>query len=265
MAAEVKPRSNRLLMVLGIVLAVVAFLLVLIVGRGGGGGSSAATQNVVVAQVDIPIGTQISDQLVKVVKYAPEQVPSGAKTEVGCPAPSNGASPPPCTAGVVGFFAAVAITKNMPVTDSVLVSSLSKLPPVKKPFLDIPTGQVAVSIPAGGELQTVGGFIQPDDRVDVLATGLPQMKAGVWKTIMQNVRIARVGPVSGANTQGLSSSYILFVPLDQAEDLTYLFSNGTYKFVLRSPLDYKPDDKITAGGTTGAGQDTFNSKYQVPK
>jgi Flp pilus assembly protein CpaB len=252
-------------MVLGIVLAAVAFLLIVLVfGRGGGGTGNQQTAKVVVARVDIPVGTQISDQLVQVVDYPSDKVPSGAKTDITCPA-EKGASPPPCTNGVVGFFAAVAITKNMPLTDSILVSSLSKLPPVKKPFLDIPAGQVAISIPAGGELQTVGGFIQPDDRVDVIATGLPQMKAGTWRTIIQNVRIMHSGPVGSANTQGLTSSYILFVPLDQAEDLSYLFSNGTYKFVLRSPLDYKPDDKIVPGTGSGASTDGFNSKYGVPK
>jgi hypothetical protein len=51
-AAEVKPRSNRLFVLIGIVLAVAAFGLSLYVSRSGGG-DGTATQSVVVAKADI--------------------------------------------------------------------------------------------------------------------------------------------------------------------------------------------------------------------
>src|SRR5438094_7263581 len=126
MATEVKPRSNRLLMVLGIVVAVVAFLLIILLGgnKGGGNESAGRTIDVVVAAVDIPAGTQISAPLVKVVKFAPDQVPAGAFNVITCAAKATG-----CT-DVTGQFASVALPKNSALTTSNVVSSTAKLPPI---------------------------------------------------------------------------------------------------------------------------------------
>ena len=250
MATDVKPRSNRLLMVLGIVIAIVAFLLVIIVGgnRGGGGGGGGQTTDVVVSAVDIPAGTLISSQLVIKQSVAVTLVPGGAFTQ---------------TSAAVGQFAAIALPKNTILTGSNTVSSTSKLPAVKKPYLDIPKGQVAIPIPAGGELQNVGGYIQTDDRVDVLVTALPGQKALQWKAILTNLIIRHVGPLGSTNTQGPTSSYLLFVPVEQAEEIAYIFTNGTYKFVLKSQLDAQPTDNLGPGNTTGAAQDNINSKYGV--
>ena len=250
MATDVKPRSNRLLMVIGIVIAVVAFLLVILFGRGGGGGTSGSTENtdVVLAAVDIPAGTMVSAQLVVKQSVPTAEVPGGAFSQ---------------TSQAVGQFAAIALPKNTILTASNTVSSTSKLPAVKKPYLDIPKGEVAIPIPAGGELQNVGGYIQTDDRVDVLVSGMPGQKAGQWKTVLQNVIIRHVGPLGSANTQGPTSSYLLYVPLDVAEEVNYIFSNGTFKFVLKSQLDAQPTDQLGPATTAGASQDNVNSKYGI--
>ena len=67
MATDARPRSNRLLMVLGILIAAVAFFIFILFGRGGGT-SNQGTRNVdvVVAAVDIPAGQAISDQIVRI-------------------------------------------------------------------------------------------------------------------------------------------------------------------------------------------------------
>src|SRR5207245_3580133 len=98
--------------------------------------------------------------------------------------------------------------RSAPTTSNV-VSSTAKLPPIKKPYLDIPPGQVAISVPAGGELQAVGGWIQPGDRVDVLASGLPGERPGVWKIVFQNMIIQRAGPLGSADRKStrLNSSH----------------------------------------------------------
>jgi Flp pilus assembly protein CpaB len=242
-------------MVLGIVIAVVAFLLVIFLGRGSGGSDTGArTQDVVVSAVDIPAGEHLSDALVRVVKFAPDQVPSGAQAT---------------TKGVVGQYAAVALPKNTVLTTANLVTSLAKVKPVAKPYLDIPKGQVAIAIPAGGELQAVGGYIQQDDRVDILynPNGSPKL---VWKTTYQNLRVARIGPsaaapASGAAQQqqaGVASSMIVYVTLEDAENLTELFASGNFKLALRSQQDAS-DTSITP--TTGATTDSFMAKFQIPK
>ena len=257
MAVDVKPRSNRLLMVIGIIVAVVAFALVLLLGsRGTGGGSGNRDTDVVVAAVDIPAGTQVSDQLVKTVKFASDQIPTGAQTKV------KDAS---------GQYAAVTLTKGTVLTSSNLVNTQSKLPAQKKPFLDIPSGQVAVSIPYGAELQAVGGFIQEGDKVDIVYiapadASHPQLRV---KAALQNLVVQKVGAATAPSSNaggaapaaGLPSSFVVFVPVDQAEDVTFLFATGQYKLILKSQKDI---DKNDSANTAGVTQPSFNAKYGVP-
>ncbi|HEV1998459.1 MAG TPA: Flp pilus assembly protein CpaB [Candidatus Dormibacteraeota bacterium] len=248
MAAEVKPRNNRLLMVLGVIVAVVAFLLVVLLGNKGGGETSTRNQDVVVAAVDIPAGQQVSDALVKVVKFAPEQVPTGAVTTAKL---------------AVGQYAAVALPKNTALTNSNLVSTTAKIPTPKKPYLDIPTGQVAIAIPAGGELQAAGGYLQQDDRVDIIFQPSGGAK-GIWKTTYQNLKIARIGgpTASGSAAPAAATSLVVFVSLDDAENLTFLFSAGNYKLALKSQLDANKTDTVN---TAGATSDSFFAKFNIPK
>ena len=96
-----------------------------------------------------------------------------------------------------------------------------------------------------------------------MATGLPGERAGVWKIVFQNMIIQRAGPLGSANTQGLTSSYILYGTPTQAEELAYFFSSGTYKLVLKSQQDSNPGDTLSPGTTSGADQNSFNSKYNV--
>ena len=235
-------------MVLGIVIAIVAFLLVIFLGGGKGGGDNGRTQDVVVSAVDVPAGQQVSEALVKVVKFAPDQVPQGAMT---------------ATKTAIGQYAAVALPKNTVLTNSNLVSTVSKLPAAKKPYLDIPAGQVAIAIPAGGELQAVAGYLQQDDRVDILFNPSGSSK-DTWKTTYQNLKIARIGgPVSGNQQQsGTASSLVVYVSLDDAENLSVLFSSGNYKLALRSQQDATKNDTTT---TAGATSDSFLAKFNVPK
>jgi Flp pilus assembly protein CpaB len=219
-------------MVLGIVIAALAFFIFILFGRGGGTGNQGSRNvDVVVAAVDIPAGQAISDQIVRIEKFAPEQVPAGSYSKIK---------------DATGQFAAVALTKNSAITSGVVVASLSKLPPVKKPYLDIPAGQVAISIPGGGELQQIGGYIQPDDRVDVLWNP----SGAAWQVAFQNLKISHVGGVGTAQTQGVASSFIVYVSVDDAEALSVLFSNGSFKFVLRSQADAEKTDTVNSGGTT---------------
>lgn len=216
-------------MVVGALLALVAFFVVIVLGgRGGGGGQSARNVDVVVAAVDIPAGTTITQALLATVKYAPDQLPTGYHSK---------------TADVINEFAAVALPKNTPLTSSNLVTTAAKIPAAKKPYLDIPSGQVAIAIPAGGEIQAVGGFIQPDDRIDIIwqprLTPPPANGAAApIKTTFQNLRVAHVGPVTSQNVQGLTTSLIVFVTLDDAEALMMLFITAdNYKLALTSQKD----------------------------
>jgi Flp pilus assembly protein CpaB len=118
---------------------------------------------------------------------------------------------------------------------------------------------VGVQIPTG-ELVGVGGYIQPDDRIDVIVSyqpkGAPQ---AVTKTSFTNLHVIRVGPAGGANTRGISSSLTVIVTLKQAEDLKWALDNTNYKFVLKSVKDYDVPD----ADTSATSMDSFTSTYRI--
>ena len=78
MATEVKPKSNRILLIFGVFLAIVAFGGALLVGRTSGGSVSVGgSKNVpaVVATKDIPASTQITADMVTVQQFSQDQAP----------------------------------------------------------------------------------------------------------------------------------------------------------------------------------------------
>src|SRR5439155_25918601 len=79
LATEVKPKSNRILLIFGFFLAIVAFGGALLVGRTGGGatalGNGSRNIPAVVATKDIPSSTQITAEMVTIVQFSSEQAP----------------------------------------------------------------------------------------------------------------------------------------------------------------------------------------------
>jgi len=233
LATEVKPKSNRILLIFGFVVAIVAFGLNLLLARTNGGGAPIGTgpKNVpvIVATKDITATTQLTADLVTITYFSPDQAPPFAFRAKD---------------GVVGKYAAVPIHVNQAISDNLLVSSAGGIIQ-KQPYLEIPTGQVAMQIPTG-ELIGAGGYIQPDDRIDIIvsfqAPGVPLPKT---KTTFSNLRILRVGPAGGANARGISSSLTVLVTLKQAEDLKFLIDNTNYKYVLKSVKDYDVPESDT--------------------
>ncbi len=230
MATEVKPRSNRILLIFGFVVAIVAFGLNLLLARTNGGGASISggpkNVPVAVATKDIAPSTQITADMVTITFYSADQAPPFAFRAKD---------------GVVGKYATVPIHVNQPISDNLLVTSAGAVQPQKQPFLEIPSGQVAMQVPTG-ELVGVGGYIQPDDRIDIIVT-LNQ----TTRTTFKNLKILRVGPAGGANTRGISSSLTVIVTLQQAEELKLLLDQTNFKYVLKSVKDYDVPDPDTPG------------------
>jgi len=247
LATEVKPKSNRILLIFGVFLAIVAFGGALLVGRTSGGNIAVGgSKNVpaVVALKDIPASTQITADMVTVQQFSADQAPPYAFRAKDL---------------VVGKFAAIPIHTGTAIIDYDVVSDVSGVQPAKQAFLPIPAGMVAVQIPTG-ELVGVGGYIQPDDRIDVLVSyqpkGAPQ---ALTKTSFTNLHVIRVGPAGGANTRGISSSLTVIVTLKQAEDLKWALDNTNYKFVLKSVKDYDVPDP----DTSSTSMDSFTSTYRI--
>ena len=247
MATEVKPKSNRILLIFGVFLAIVAFGGALLVGRTSGGNIAVGgSKNVpaVVALKDIPASTQITADMVSVQQFSSDQAPPYAFRAKDL---------------VVGKFAAIPIHTGSAIIDYDVVSDVSGVQPAKQAFLPIPAGMVAVQIPTG-ELVGVGGYIQPDDRIDVIVSYAPKgAQQALTKVSFTNLHVIRVGPAGGANTRGISSTLTVIVTLKQAEDLKWALDNTNYKFVLKSVKDYDVPDP----DTTATTMDTFTSTYRI--
>ena len=247
MATEVKPKSNRILLIFGVFLAIVAFGGALLVGRTSGGNIAVGgSKNVpaVVALKDIPASTQITADMVSVQQFSSDQAPPYAFRAKDL---------------VVGKFAAIPIHTGSAIIDYDVVSDVSGVQPAKQAFLPIPAGMLAVQIPTG-ELVGVGGYIQPDDRIDVLVTYQPKdAPQARTKVSFTNLHVIRVGPAGGANTRGISSSLTVIVTLKQAEDLKWALDNTNYKFVLKSVKDYDVPDP----DSTATSMDSFTSTYRI--
>jgi Flp pilus assembly protein CpaB len=236
-------------LIFGVFLAIVAFGGALLLGRTGNGqtsiGGSTKTVDVVVATKDIAASTQITADLVTISKFSEDQTPPFAFHSKDL---------------VIGKYAALPIHMNSAIIDYFIVSDAGSVQPAKQAFLPIPAGMVAMQIPTG-ELVGVGGYIQPDDRIDILVTASVGSTAAnskpETKTTFTNLHVIRVGPAGGANTRGISSSLTVIVTLKQAEDLKFLLDNTNYKFVLKSVKDYDQVDPDTAPTT----DQTFASTY----
>ena len=245
MATEVKPKSNRILLIFGVFLAIVAFGGALLVGRTSGGttaiGGGAKNVDVVTATQEIAASTQITAALVTITKYSEDTVPPFAFRDKNL---------------VIGKYAAIPIHANAAIIDTDIVSDAGSVVPAKQAFLKIPPGQVAMQIPTG-ELVGAGGYIQPDDRIDVLVSYTVNGKS-LTKVTFTNLHIIRVGPAGGPNARGISSSLTVIVTLQQAQDLKWLLDNTNYKYVLKAVDDYDHVDSDTSATTPESFARTYN-------
>jgi len=293
-------RSNRLVLLIGALLAVVAFVGVVLLlnnGTSSGGGTAAptapTTAQVVFAKVDIPSGTVVTADMVEL-----RTVPIAAATSDSIPDPGLAISKTirrDAQAGTeltYGFFVDLGTTSN--VTDN------------------LPLGLRAMAIQVS-QLTGVGTLIHTGDSVDIIIAikiqntvadpknpgqvinvGAPQPTV---KMIIQNVKV--VGTLLPPPTASTSSStsnqpapsasptpagqpnaslngqqelVVVAVTADQAEAIRYaqLYddpANDPISLVLRSPKDY-----VTANGsptipplekTDGVVLQTLIDKYGV--
>jgi Flp pilus assembly protein CpaB len=216
---------------IGIVLAllvIVAFVLVAINASAGQGG---ATQSVVVASRDlsprIPIDVSALEMKSIPVAGYPASLFFHNLDEVK------------------GMIPLVTIVSGEPITSNVISSPGSALGS-QSAYLPIPSGYVALQLPTS-DLQGVGGNIQPDDYISIIATVDLNGKIAT-KTIFSNIHVIRVGtagPVS-QNSNATASSLTVVVTYCQSEYLTWFLAFASLKYELESYHDYQPSGSQTS-------------------
>jgi len=190
-----------------------------------------ATQDVVVATKEIPAGTTISAEMVKVTPFPKASVPFGSFSS---------------TEQVSGKVIKLKAVAGDPITQSKLGGEGSGLTVFLTP------GQRALAVRVD-EIIGVSGFIAPNDRVDVIATVVPPGKGAqdekISKIVLQNKRVLSVAQ-SVDQKDGkpqVARSITLELTPEESEKLTVAALQGEISLALRARGD---EDLVQTRGST---------------
>ena len=179
----------------------------------------APTREVAVAVTDLPIGTLLKPEHVRLVRWPEDALPPGYHATA---------------AAVVGRGLTTPVRANEPLMDGKLAGQGEGggLPPL------IPDGMRALSVSVN-QVVAVAGFVIPGTRVDVLLTiekdGEPQTRV-----FMQNrtVLASNQSIVHDEEGKPMTVSIVtLLVDPQQAEALTLATQEGRLQLVLRNRVD----------------------------
>jgi Flp pilus assembly protein CpaB len=222
-ATEVKQRNNRVIVLVGVVIALVAFGLSLYVSHSGSSNASSSGQTVpvAVAKGDLVQGSQITQDAISIVQYQQNQVPAGYS---------------PDGAGLLNKFLSVGVSKNTPLTANLLVNDAKAAQSAALTVqpLDIHPGFVAMAIPTDGgggtadkpspEIVSAGMWIQPEDHIDVIIDS----GSGSVRYAFQDVRVLKVGSQAAAGGATTSATvFVIELPRAQAEEMAFLIAKKT--------------------------------------
>lgn len=228
-------RNKRLIIAL---LAAVAFGLIAAVSVSRYLASAQAytknLTNVVVAKVEIPVGTRIVAEQLSVAQFPRTVAPEGTF--------------PLIDDKLVGRVAVTRISAREPVTESRLapVGSAGGLSSV------IPDGYRAMTVKVD-DVVGVSGFIQPGTLVDIVVTIIPpdtaKHREKVSKIVLQNIKVLASGqnidkPKNEKETERVKAVTLQVTP-EQAEKLALAASEGRLQLVMRNAVDQ--GDEVTPG------------------
>jgi pilus assembly protein CpaB len=253
-----RPRRGRIYIVVGAILAVLAFgTAAAVASLPLLAGSSTGTK-VVVARNTIAARTRIQSSDLELRTISP--IPPESFTDL---------------ATVAGRGARVDIPAGSPVTANLITLTPDQLGSTDVTFLPIPSGYVAVTVPTS-EQAGVAGYVQVGDRINVLATiSTSAFGAGpgapVVRTVFKDLNVIRVGPSttsSQAASGQLTSSLTVLVTSCDAEFLFWMLNNAILKYELESFTDYgatptHPDPSCpSVANAGGVGPREVNKRWQ---
>ncbi len=264
-----KRSSNRLVLLVGVFLAVVAFVLIAVQMSGGSSGSGGPSQapttvNVVVAAKDLALGTKITADAVTTKPIAVADKPADSYGD---------------TSQVIGQTVRQDVTSGQ-LIDSVVLNSGGSIQDIH-----VPAGYVGIAVQVD-QVTGVGTLIKPGDRVDVVtgfssfplvsykesAAPSPRSAASPGastapvvmdlpydpnsvKTVVdglqvlgtllppaQNAQPAPSGQTGGTSLNGQQQIVILAATSQQAEAIRFAQVSGTIALVLRSAADCQAQD-----------------------
>ena len=190
--------------------------------------------NVVVAKIEIPIGTRIVPEQLTVAQFPKTVAPEGTF--------------PVIDDKLIGRVATVRIAVREPITESRLapVGAAGGLSSV------IPDGYRAMTVKVD-DVVGVSGFIQPGTLVDIVVTIIPpdnaRLREKVSKIVLQNIKVLASGqnidkPKNEKETERVKAVTLQVTP-EQAEKLALASSEGRLQLVMRNSVDQ--GDETTPG------------------
>lgn len=191
--------------------------------------------NVVVAKVEIPIGSRIIDEWVEVAQFPRNVRPEGTFQKID-------------DTNLIGRVAVTRIAAREPITESRLapIGSAAGLSSV------IPEGFRAMTVKVD-EVVGVSGFIMPGTLVDVVVVISPPQGAAaqdrVSKIVLQNIKVLASGqnidkPKNEKEAERVKSVTLQVTP-EQAEKLALASTEGQLQLVMRNSVDQ--GDEVTPG------------------
>jgi pilus assembly protein CpaB len=185
-----------------------------------------ATKHVVVASANLPLGTRVTTDQVKVVGWPAATPVEGSFDSVE---------------SVIGRGVIQPVQANEPLTESRLApkEAGAGLSP------SIPTGMRALSVKVN-DVIGVAGFTVPGARVDVVVV-VNDRDNSMARVVVSNLQVLTAGTKydieQAKDGQPIPSTVVtLLVTPEQAERITLAQTNGSITLVLRNPLDMTPTE-----------------------
>lgn len=182
------------------------------------------TTQVVVAAVDLPVGTEITPEKLRVIAWPAASVPEDSFQEL---------------AGLEGKMVATRVYKGEPIMPSLLTGSDSG----KGLSALLPPGYRAAAVRVD-DIVGVAGFIHPGDSVDVIVTMRSEGGTGApaARVILQNIKVLAVGkdldtPPATVEKVVPATVATLLVDAEQSERLALAATQGKLLLTLRGATD----------------------------
>ena len=249
-------RSNRLVLLIGIFLAIVAFVGILVVMQpkkeGGTSGGTPTTVKVVIAAMDIPLGSKITTEMVTTKDIDATTKPADSYAD-----PSF----------VIGQTARQAVTSGQLITSQILNDTGN----IRQ--IEVPAGKRAIAIQVD-QVSGVGTITKTGDHVDLLVaitgdkfpvvtlnpqdqsvTVVSGLNSTSVKLLLQGMQVlgtllppppadtgqTQASPGTGSQTTLNGQQQIVIVAVDpqQAEVIKYAQVDGSISLVLRSADDFR--------------------------
>lgn len=200
--------------------------------------AQAYTRNlndVVVAKVDIPVGSRIIPEQLEIAQFPANVTPEGTMRVIDDK--------------LIGRVTVTSISPREPITESRLapVGAAGGLSSV------IPDGYRAMTVKVD-DVVGVSGFIMPGTLVDIVVVIAPPKSSGqeemISKIVLQNIKVLASGqnidkPKNDREVERSVKAVTLQVTPEQAEKLALASSEGKLQLVMRNSVDQA--DEQTAG------------------